>query len=856
MRGALMLSISCTHPEAEEFISSKLEQGKVTGANISIKLTDEFMKCVEEDKEFIQYFPTHLDKNKIVPENVDLKDLNKLKEGLIPESCYKVIRAKDLWDKIISNAHRSAEPGVLFWSNVLNNTPTKPYFDKGYKPTSTNPCGEIPLQPFDSCRLLHLNLYSFVEDPFTPNAKFNFIKLSEYVRLATRMLDDIVDLELEKVEKIINKIKSDPEEDSIKRTELELWEKIYDAGFRGRRLGLGTTADGDMVAALGLRYGTEEANDKLEEVHKYIAMCSYIESIDLAVDRGPFKDFEWELEKDDYFVNKILNAIREEFGEDAYNEYYDKWKNHGRRNICNLTLAPTGCVKSSSKVLTSEGLMSMEDIFNKSGYDVNDLSEKGLKDLWLDPSDDILVPNINGKLNKITKLYWKGECLGNKVTFDDGSDVSCTDIHKFLVKLDNYSEIWKESKDLVPGDRVYSVDNLYKEVKNVVKDSFYACDIEVESDHYYILSNGVVTHNTTSLMTQTSSGFEPVFSLFYQRKRKIDDKRKADFIDEVGDAFEINNVIHPKFIDWFISYTTENKPNPNYVPHTYESAKEYLSKLSSDKLNELIKLSPYYGATANEIDPVMKVKLQGRIQNWIDNSISCTVNMKSDTKVETVDKVYLEAYKSGCKGVTCYVDGCRSGVLTTSSPTMTKKDEDIIPIRPDELEAEVVRFKNNDEYWIAYVGIKDGKPYEIFTGLEDKDDYVLPKSITKGKLVRVKDKKGKKRYDFTYIDKYGYTNTIGGVSHMFNKVYWNYAKLISGYLRYNVPIVDTLNVLEGLSFDKETINTWKNGVIRALKKFVSNGSKSKSKCPECGETLVYEEGCLKCPNCGYSKCGG
>lgn len=548
-----------------------------------------------------------------------------------------------------------------------------------------------------------MNSYSFVENPFTSNAYINWSKLEEMTRLSTRMLDDIVDMELEKVSKIIDKIKSDPEDESIKRTEIELWEKIYKTGKEGRRLGLGTTADGDMVAAMGLKYGTEEANDLLERYHKYIAMCSYMESIDLAVDRGPFDIFDWDLEKDDYFVNKILNAIRDEFGEDVYYEYYEKWKMHGRRNICNLTLAPTG---------------------------------------------------------------------------------------------------------------------------------------------------------STSCMTQTSSGFEPVFALFYQRKRKIEDKSKADFIDEVGDAYEINNVIHHKFIDWFISYTIENKTDPNLIPHNHQSAKMYLSKLTEKELNDLIKLSPYHEATAEEIDPVMKSKLQGRIQNWIDNSISCTVNMRSDVTEDLVSKVYIEAYKSGCKGTTIYRSGCRSGVLTTSSSPSPQKTPSI-QIRPDELDAEVVRFRNNDEYWIAYVGLKDGKPYEIFTGPEDKDERVLPKSVKKGKLVRVIDKKGKKRYDFSYVEpKYGYENTVGGISHMFNMVYWNYAKLISGYLRNNVPIADTLNVLEGLSFDKESINTWKNGVIRALKKFVANGTKSKSICPECGESLVYEEGCLKCPSCGYSKCGG
>lgn len=698
-RGALMLSISCRHPESPDFASAKLEQGKVTGANISVKFDDEFMKAVENDSLYYQYFPTYKSKEDIIPEGILSGDneieVGKVYEGELPGSVFKVIRAKEFWDKIIFNAWRSAEPGVLYWDNVLNNTSVKPYYSKGFKPVSTNPCGEIPLCDADSCRLLHLNMYSFVENPYTSKAEFNWKKLEEMTRLAVDLLDDIVDIELEKVQAIIDKIKSDPEDDSVKRTELELWERIYNKGKEGRRLGLGTTADGDMVAAMGLVYGTQEANDFLEKVHKCIGVNSYMESILLAEERGAFEVFDWELEKDDYFVNKMLNGIKDLYGEDMYDIYYEKWKSYGRRNIACLTLAPVG---------------------------------------------------------------------------------------------------------------------------------------------------------SGSTQTQTSSGFEPVFSLFYQRKRKIDDKSKADFIDEVGDAFEINNVIHHKFVDWYMVYSGSND---------YQSSKDYLSKLKEDELNELIKKSPYYGATANEIDPIMKVKLQGAIQNWIDNSISCTVNLPESTTVETVNNIYLEAYKAGCKGTTIYRDGCRSGVLTVSSTPKkseetTVKDQ-VIPIRPDELDAEVVRFRNGDEQWIAYIGIKDGHPYEIFTGLEDKEEHVLPKSVTKGKLIRVNDKK-KKRYDFSYVDKYGYTNTIGGISHMFNKVYWNYAKFISGYLRNNVPLVDTINVLEGLSFDKDTINTWKNGVIRALKKYIKDGTESKSVCPECGAKLVFENGCKTCKNCGYSAC--
>lgn len=547
-----------------------------------------------------------------------------------------------------------------------------------------------------------MNMYSFVENPFTKSAAINWDKLAEMTRLSVRLLDDIVDLELEKVQKIIDKVKSDPEDESIKRNELELWTNVYNAGKNGRRLGLGTTAEGDMVAALNLTYGTQEANDMLNEVHKFIGANTYYESIQLASERGAFEAFDWDLEKDDYFVNKMLNAYKDIYGEDEYNKLYEIWKTHGRRNIACLTLAPCG---------------------------------------------------------------------------------------------------------------------------------------------------------STSMMTQSTSGFEPVFSVYYQRKRKIDDKSKADFIDEVGDAFEINNVVHPKFVDWYLS--TDMAEDNRGVKCSWEAAKNFLTKVDKETLDRIVKKSPYYGATANEIDPVMKVKLQGAVQNWIDNSISCTINLPSTTTVETVNAIYTEAYKAGCKGTTIYVDGCRNGVLTTGSTPAPKKEsttvQEGLPVRPDVLDAEVVRFRNGDEQWIAYIGIKDGKPYEIFTGIEDKEEHVIPKSVTKGKLIRVNDKK-KKRYDFSYEDKYGYTNTIGGISHMFNKIYWNYAKFISGYLRNNVPIVDTISVLEGLNFDKDSINTWKNGVIRALKKYVKDGTVSKSVCPECGEKLTFENGCKICKSCGYSAC--
>lgn len=697
-RGALMLSIDIKHPESDKFIDAKLAEGKVTGANVSVKINDDFMNSVKSGEPYYQIYPTN-STDISIDESSEYDNLIYCNDKW---KCYKKIDAKKLWDKIIYNAWRSAEPGVLFWDNILNNTSVKPYYDKGFKPMSTNPCGEIPLQPYDSCRLLALNLYSFVNNPFTPSAEVDWDKLESEVRMAVRMLDDIVDLELEKVQAIIDKIKSDPEPESIKRVELELWEKVYKAGEQGRRLGLGTTGDGDALAALNKIYGTEDGNNTLINIHRFIAVVAYMESIDLAEERGSFEIFDYELEKDNEFINRVINSIPEYFNDDKYSEYKDKWKTYGRRNIACLTIAPTGSV---------------------------------------------------------------------------------------------------------------------------------------------------------SMMTQTSSGFEPVFSLFYQRKRKIDDKSKADFIDEVGDAFEINNVVHHKFVEWY-------RINHSNIHHSgecisYQTAKSELSKLSESEINDLIKQSPYYKATAQEIDPVMKVKLQGGVQQWIDNSISCTVNLPANATVEQVNDIYLEAYKSGCKGCTIYRDGCRSGVLTTSTKSESTVNQLEVQSRPDVLDAEVIRFKNNDEYWIAYVGILNGKPYEIFTGIEDKDAMLLPKAITKGKILRVVDKKGKKRYDFQYSQpKYGYVNTLGGISHLFNREYWNYARFISGYLRNGTPIENTIEVLESLSFDKDSINSWRNGVIRALKKYVKNGTKSKQVCPECGEHLVYEEGCLKCNNCGYSKCGG
>lgn len=458
-----MLSISCRHPESSDFASAKLEQGKVTGANISVKFDDEFMKAVENDSLYYQYFPTHKSKEDIIPEDILSGDyeveVGKVYEGKLPGSVFKIIKAKEFWDKIIFNAWRSAEPGVLFFDNILNNSSVKPYYNKGFKPISTNPCGEIPLCDADSCRLLHLNMYSFVDNPFTENAEFNWKKLEEMTRLAVDLLDDIVDLELEKVQSIINKIESDPEDESVKRTELELWKRIYNKGKAGRRLGLGTTADGDMVAAMGLTYGTQEANDFLSKVHKYIGVNSYMESILLAEERGSFDAFDWELEKDDYFVNKMMDGIKDLYGEEIYNIYYEKWKSYGRRNIASLTLAPTGCLEKSTEIITELGVMKMSEVFSKLGYDTQELINQGVSEFWINPEGSLKVPNMTGGLNKITKLFWKGKTLGSKVTLNTGDVFESTNNHKYLVKFGKDHAVWKEAKDLVPGDEIITLTN-------------------------------------------------------------------------------------------------------------------------------------------------------------------------------------------------------------------------------------------------------------------------------------------------------------------------------------------------------------------------------------------------------------
>lgn len=666
-RGALMLSISIKHPDSEHFIDAKMETGKVTGANVSVRMDNEFMQAVVENKPYVQQYPIDAD-----------KPLFK-----------KKIDASKLWEKIVHNAWRSAEPGILFWDTITGESVADCYADLGYKTVSTNPCGEIPLCPYDSCRLLAINLFGYVENPFTEDARFNFDLFRDHVRKAQRMMDDIIDLEIEKIDAIITKIDKDPESEEIKGVEKKLWEKIRVKAQEGRRTGVGITAEGDMLAALGLTYGTENAVDFSVEVHKTVALEAYRSSTMLAKERGAFEIFDIQREKDNPFINRLKK-------EDA--GLYTDMEKYGRRNISLLTIAPTG---------------------------------------------------------------------------------------------------------------------------------------------------------TTSLMTQTTSGIEPVFLPVYKRRRKVNPNDKdtvVTFIDEVGDSWEEYNVFHHKFITWL-----------EVQGYDVEEVKTYSDK----EVETLVKKSPYYKATSNDVDWEAKVKMQGLIQKWVDHSISVTINLPADVKEELVGKLYVTSWESGCKGVTVYRDGSRSGVLISKDDKKTKKEEPgeyvrSKPIRPKVLEADILRFMHNNEKWIAFVGLKDNRPYEIFTGFQDDEMFPIPKSITKGKILKNKNEDGETRYDFQYIDKYGYKNTLGGLSHQFYKEYWNYAKLISGVLRHGMPIPDVLDLVNSLRLDSDTINTWTAGVSRALKRYVPDGTKvaGKEKCSQCGSTeLVYEEGCLKCTNCGHAKCG-
>lgn len=668
-RGALMLSVSIKHPDSESFIDAKMESGKVTGANVSVKIHDEFMRAALENRPYTQQYP-------IYSEEPWFK---------------KETDANALWKKIVHNAWKSAEPGILFWDTIIRESVPDCYADLGYKTVSTNPCGEIPLCPYDSCRLLAINLYSYVVNPFKPDAYFDFELFKKHVQLAQRIMDDIIDLEMEKIEKIIEKIGSDPEDDVIKRTEYQLWEKIKLKTSQGRRTGVGTTGEGDMLAALGYRYGTDDATNFSEQVHKILALAAYRSSVNMARERGAFTVYEAKREENNPFINRL---------KDADPELYNDMVKYGRRNIACLTIAPTG---------------------------------------------------------------------------------------------------------------------------------------------------------TTSIMTQTTSGIEPVFMPYYTRRRKVNPNDKnvsVDFVDENGDSWEEYSVFHHKFVTWM-----EANGHPTTKHYTH------------DELEELVAQSPYYKATANDVDWMKKVQMQGKIQKWVDHSISVTINLPADATEELVGQLYEEAWKSGCKGVTVYRDGSRSGVLISNNDKKEKDentkqvcfpyDEDRL-VRPKELKCDVVRFQNNRDKWIAFVGLKDDRPYEIFTGIaDDEEGILLPKTVTEGKIIKTTDDEGNKRYDFQFTNKRGFKTTVEGLSHKFDKEFWNYAKLISGVLRYGMPLDQVVKLVSSLQLDSESINTWKVGVERALKKYIPDGTQiAEQPCPGCGEkTLVYQEGCLTCKSCGYSKCG-
>ena len=676
-RGALMLSVSIKHPDSEAFIDAKMTEGKVTGANVSVKIDDAFMQAVVEDKPYVQQYPIDSDQPLVKNE----------------------ISAKTLWEKIVHNAWKSAEPGVLFWDTILKESIPDCYADLGFRTVSTNPCGEIPLCPYDSCRLLSVNLYSYVVNPFTKDAYFDYDKFKKHITMAQRMMDDIVDLELEKIDLIMQKVKSDPQNEEVKGAEYHLWEKIKYKSSLGRRTGLGITAEGDMLAAMGLRYGTQEATDFSVNVHQTLALYAYRSSVTMAKERGAFQIFDAEREKENPFLLRMKDA-------DA-NLFADIMK-YGRRNIACLTIAPTG---------------------------------------------------------------------------------------------------------------------------------------------------------TTSLMTQTTSGIEPVFMPVYKRRRKVnpnDPDAHVDFTDEVGDAFEEYIAYHPKFLEWM---------RVNGIDDT--------KRYTQEEIDQLVAQSPYYKATANDVDWLMKVRMQGAIQKWVDHSISVTVNLPNDVDEALVNRLYVEAWRSGCKGCTIYRDGSRAGVMISVSKKSKKNDNEekdteksqesvpckhptVTEVRPQVLECDVVRFQNNKEKWVAFVGLLEGYPYEIFTGLQDDEEgIVLPKTVTKGKIIKNINEDGSKRYDFQFENKRGYKTTVEGLSEKFNPEYWNYAKLISGVLRYRMPIEHVIKLVSSLQLKSESINTWKNGVERALKKYVTDGTVAKGQtCPVCGqETLVYQEGCLICKSCGASRCG-
>ena len=676
-RGALMLTVSIKHPDAESFIDAKMEEGKVTGANVSVRIDDDFMKAAVEGKPYHQQYPVDSEKP-VYEQETD---------------------ASRLWAKIVHNAWRSAEPGILFWDTITRESVPDCYADLGFKTISTNPCGEIPLCPYDSCRLIAINLYSYVKNPFTPEAYFDFDLFAEHVACAQRMMDDIIDLEMEKIEKILDKVKSDPETGEVKTTETNLWNKIRNKTLKGRRTGVGTTGEGDMIAAMGLRYGTPEATEFSVSVHRALALAAYGSSVQMAKERGAFEIYDAEREKNNPYINRIREADP---------KLYDEMVKYGRRNIACLTIAPTG---------------------------------------------------------------------------------------------------------------------------------------------------------TTSLLTQTTSGIEPVFMPVYKRRRKVNPSDKdvhVDLVDENGDSFEEFIVYHHKLVTWM---------NANNIPVRRDYTQE--------ELNAIVEKSPYYKATANDVDWVNKVRMQGEVQKWVDHSISVTINLPNDISEEMVNKLYVEAWRSGCKGCTVYRDGSRTGVLVALSDNDKKKEKEKVQgksdeqgghyiaevenilKRPVELEADVVRFQNKKEKWIAFIGLIDGRPYEIFTGIADDDEGIFcPKSVTKGKIIKAVGENGVKRYDFQFINKRGFKTTIEGLSEKFNPEFWNYAKLISGVLRYGMPIPQVLKLVSSLELDSQSINTWKMGVERALKRYIHNGEAAAERCPNCGQdTLVYQEGCLICTNCGTSRCG-
>lgn len=661
-RGALMLSVSIKHPDSESFIDAKMTEGKVTGANVSVRITDEFMTAAIEERPFVQQYPVDSD-NPMVS---------------------KEINASALWHKIVHNAWKSAEPGVLFWDTIQRESVPDCYADLGFRTISTNPCGEIPLCPYDSCRLLAINLYSYVVNPFTKDAYFDYELFKSHVRVAQRIMDDIIDLEMEKIQKILEKIESDPEIEEVKHTEKCLWEKIRTKTLKGRRTGVGTTAEGDMLAALGLRYGTPEATVFSENVHKTLAIAAYNSSVEMAKERGAFEVFDINREANNPFIKRLAEADP---------QLYENMKQYGRRNIACLTIAPTG---------------------------------------------------------------------------------------------------------------------------------------------------------TVSMMSQTTSGIEPVFMPVYRRRRKVnpnDADVHVDYTDENGDTFEEYTVFHHKFLTWM-------------QVNGYEKKERY----TPEEIERLIQDSPYYKAASNDVDWIQKVRMQGRVQKWVDHSISVTINLPADVSEELVGNLYVEAWRSGCKGCTVYREGSRSGVLISIDKKKKEESSDARPfdlVRPTELEADVVRFQNNREKWIAFIGLQDGRPYEIFTGLaDDEEGLLIPKSVERGKIIKAIDEDGNKRYDFQFRNKRGYKTTVEGLSEKFDPEYWNYAKLISGVLRYGMPIDKVLKLVSSLQLDSESINTWKNGVERALKKYIPSGTKATGQnCPKCGETLIYQEGCLRCPSCGYSKCG-